>query len=103
MSEKNYMLPVLRKWVGGEKINDEDGKFVCRHYAPLAERLDMAHATWIWERVSQAARIAVGLTNQTGPRNPTEEQKERARQLADRLLQVIYEETGEEAGHTDKP
>ena len=93
MSEMNYMLPVRRKWVGGEQVKDEDGKFVCRHYGPLAEQIGMAHAHQIWDRISQAARIAVGLTYQTGPRNPAEEQKERARQLADRLLQVVYEET----------
>lgn len=96
MSDKNYMLPVRNKWLWSERERDAKGNLVGYKFAPLVERHGMAHASQIWERASQAARIAVGLTHQTGPRNPTEEQKERARQLADRLLQVIYEEVGKE-------
>ena len=84
MSRKDFMAEVRKKWIYAGRECDESGKF-----GLLVELLDGPKAWGVWERVSYVAKAAAGIGQN---KTPTLEQQERARLIAERLLQVIYEE-----------
>lgn len=90
MDEKNYMLPVRRKWVWCSE-KDAAGNEQDRN-GPLMKRYGAPAAHLIWESVSKAARRAAGCTGQYSRRDGTEEQRRLARDLAERMLTVLCED-----------
>ena len=89
-NEKDFMSEVRKKWIYQGRERDENGEVKGFKKTLLMERMDLYDAQKIWDRILFVAKTAAGIGRN---KTPTPKQQERAREIAERLLQVIYEET----------
>lgn len=89
--EKDFMADVRKKWIWDGWIKDENGTEPKQNYGLLSSKINPSSAYQVWGRVSYIAKITAGINLRANPEKVPEAQKQKACEVAETILQTIYE------------
>ena len=89
IGERDYMAPVRRKWVCD---GWEDARAGIQIIGKLGQVIGVSGAAKVWDRVIYLSKVSAGIGPRQSDQYITDEQREHAKRVAERLLEVICDE-----------
>lgn len=90
--ERDYLAPVRKRWISDGWISESVNGITttANNLGKLSKKIGQYKANKCWDRVAYLAKIAAGIQPGRSPQFTTDDQREEAKKVAERLLEVVY-------------